>query len=162
MEFNRDIYKELLAFKDTKYEHKVLQLTGARQVGKTYILNKFADENYKNKVYINLKDTDYNTEVFKESFKHGYKKHISEFFKEFMCDNFEDNEDTIIIIDEIQEDAKIFNAIRELSRTMQSHVVVTGSYLGRTMNKEYWLSAGDVIHLEMNVLSFQEFLEILI
>lgn len=160
MEFKRDIYKELLVWKNTKYEHKVLQLTGARQVGKTYILNKFADKHYKNKVYINLKNTDYNTEVFKEAFNHGYKKHISEFFKDFMNGNFEDSEDTIIIIDEIQEDAKIFNAIRELSRTMKSHVVVTGSYLGRTMNKEYWLSAGDVIHLEMNVLSFEEFLEI--
>lgn len=161
MEFKRDIYKELLAFKNTEYEHKVLQLTGARQVGKTYILNKFADENYKNKVYINLKNTDYNTERFKEAFKRGYKKHISEFFKEFTDDNFKDSKDTIIIIDEIQEDAKVFNAIRELSRTMKSHVVVTGSYLGRTMNKEYWLSAGDVTYLEMNVLSFEEFLEII-
>ena len=31
-------------------------MNGARQVGKTYIINKFADENFRHKIYINLFD----------------------------------------------------------------------------------------------------------
>ena len=46
MELKRDIYEKLLDWKK-RDSHKVLELRGARQVGKTYILNKFAQENYK-------------------------------------------------------------------------------------------------------------------
>lgn len=40
MDLKRDIYQELLAWK-RRSNHKVLELEGARQVGKTYILEKF-------------------------------------------------------------------------------------------------------------------------
>ena len=46
MELKRDIYRKLLAWK-SKSNHKVLELEGARQVGKTYILDKFAKKEYK-------------------------------------------------------------------------------------------------------------------
>ena len=43
MELKRDIYKELLKWEE-RDSGKVLELEGARQVGKTYILRKFAKE----------------------------------------------------------------------------------------------------------------------
>lgn len=46
MELKRDIYVDLLAWKEAG-NHRVLELRGARQVGKTFILDKFARENYK-------------------------------------------------------------------------------------------------------------------
>ena len=48
----RKIEKELLNWK--KDSKTPLMLIGARQTGKTYILEKFAKENFKNYVYINL------------------------------------------------------------------------------------------------------------
>ena len=45
MELKRDIYKDLLQWKQ-KNKGKVLELKGARQIGKTYILDKFGRENY--------------------------------------------------------------------------------------------------------------------
>lgn len=53
MELKRDIYRKLLAWK-SKSNHKVLELEGARQVGKTYILDKFAKKEYKSHLYINM------------------------------------------------------------------------------------------------------------
>lgn len=53
MELQRDIYKDLLNWKK-RDSGKVLELKGARQTGKTFILNKFAKENYKKNIYINL------------------------------------------------------------------------------------------------------------
>lgn len=40
VELKRDIYKRLLEWK-RENTHKVLELEGARQVGKTFILDKF-------------------------------------------------------------------------------------------------------------------------
>ena len=51
MEFERDIYKSLVKWADG---NKGLLLKGTRQVGKTYILNKLAQERFKNSLYINL------------------------------------------------------------------------------------------------------------
>ena len=56
MDLRRTIYNKLLEWKDENSE-QVLQLEGARQVGKTYILQKFAKENYKNFIYINMAQT---------------------------------------------------------------------------------------------------------
>lgn len=49
----REIYQDLLNWKN-KREHKPLLILGARQVGKTYIINKFCQENYEHAVMINL------------------------------------------------------------------------------------------------------------
>ena len=59
MELKRTIYNKLLEWKKEDSE-QVLQLEGARQVGKTYILQKFAKENYKNFIYIK-----YGTNIWK-------------------------------------------------------------------------------------------------
>ena len=53
LELKRDIYEELLKWK-SRYNGKVLELKGARQTGKTFILNKFGKENYHIYIYINL------------------------------------------------------------------------------------------------------------
>ena len=45
MELKRDIYGDLLRWKQ-KNKGKVLELKGARQIGKAYILDKFGRENY--------------------------------------------------------------------------------------------------------------------
>ena len=53
MYLKRKIYSQLLEWKNDT-GHSTLEVTGARQVGKTYIINKFADENFRHKIYINL------------------------------------------------------------------------------------------------------------
>ena len=53
IELKRDIYEELLQWKK-RSSGLVLELEGARQVGKTYILDKFAREQYQQYIYINM------------------------------------------------------------------------------------------------------------
>ena len=48
----RNIYKKLLEWKNSK-DKKPLVLEGARQIGKTYIVNYFAKNEYKNSNYAN-------------------------------------------------------------------------------------------------------------
>ena len=50
----RNIMQELVTWKDRKTDRMPLVLYGVRQVGKTYILQKFGQNEFKNMVYVNL------------------------------------------------------------------------------------------------------------
>ena len=49
--------------------------------------------------------------------------------------------------------------IRQFAREFKCDFVVTGSYLGRLLDKEFFLAAGDTDKLTMYTLSFEEFLD---
>lgn len=164
MDLKRDIYESLLRWKKED-SGKVLELNGARQVGKTYILDKFARENYKNYFYINMMQTsgqEYLMCLKKATeWEPGQERIERPLHKTFeLFDKaFTDEKDTIVVIDEIQESAEVFSQIRQFARDFECHFIVTGSYLGKTLNKEYFLPAGDIDTLTMDTLSFQEFLD---
>ena len=132
----RQVYDQMLDWKQQS-GHSTLEVSGARQVGKTYIVNKFADEQYKHKIYVNL------LELSGELFLELYDDLRKEMKKGLHCENpvfelikryhpdFEDTPDTVVIIDEIQESPAIYNRIREFTRMLESDFIITGSYLGR-------------------------------
>lgn len=86
-----------------------------------------------------------------------YENPVYELIKLYQPD-FIDCADTVIIIDEIQESADIYNRIREFTRSLKSDFIITGSYLGRILNKEFKYSADDLDTLEIQTLNFEEFL----
>ena len=53
MELRRNIYQKLIEWKKED-SGQVLEIKGARQVGKTYILKKFGRENFRKMVYISM------------------------------------------------------------------------------------------------------------
>ncbi|WP_252225042.1 AAA family ATPase [Clostridium sp. ZBS2] len=169
MDIKRDIYKNILEWKNNNSD-KVLYVEGARQVGKTYIIRKFASENYSKVIYIDLTTEDGSDllEIDKQiaqerlsgKLDRSKVNSLHELFRRFSSD-FEDSEDCIIIIDEIQESAKIFSMIRSFAREFKTNFIVSGSYLGRIINdKSFWISNGDYIALTVNPISFEEFLAI--
>ncbi len=167
MELKRTVYKKLLMWKEKK-TGKVLELQGARQVGKTYILKKFAKENFKHWHYISMAEErgkDF-LNCLEEAAKWTPgtprpKYHVLKETFRLYDTEFTDGADTVIIIDEIQESARVYNQIRTLAREFESYVVVTGSYLGKTLQKEFFLPAGDTDQLQMGTLSFEEFVSAL-
>lgn len=163
MELERDIYSELLAWKK-HHGRKVLELKGARQTGKTFILNKFARENYRVYLYINMAQTSGKQFLAciqqAEDWKPGEKRPEKPLHTALsLFDSaFQDNGETIVVIDEIQESAEVYSRIREFAREFACDFVVTGSYLGKTLEKEYFLPAGDTEDMILTTLSFEEFL----
>ncbi len=167
MELKRTIYKKLLMWKSER-TGKVLELQGARQVGKTYILKKFAKENFKHWHYISMAEE--SGKDFLNCLEEAAKwtpgtprpeyQALKEAFRLY-DPKFTDGEDTVIIIDEIQESARVYNQIRILAREFESYVIVTGSYLGKILQKEFFLPAGDTDKLQMGTLSFEEFVSAL-
>lgn len=164
MDLKRDIYSSLLKWKKSN-SGKVLEVSGARQVGKTYILTKFAKENYKNFIYINMMQTsgqEFTACLDKTSrWEPGEERLDQPIHKAFALFDrgFMDNEDTVVLIDEIQESARVFSLIRQFAREFRAHFIVTGSYLGKTMQKEYFLPAGDIETMILDTLSYEEFLQ---
>lgn len=166
MYLKRTIYDRLLEWKkDTS--RSILELNGARQVGKTYLINKFADENFEHKIYINL------LELSGKQFMECYRKAtewipgndrpenpLHDAFRLY-DKTFKDEENTVIIIDEIQESAEIYNRIREFTRQFKAYFMITGSYLGRVLEPEFKSAGGDITRLRIYTLSFKEFLEAL-
>ena len=165
MELRRNIYKKLLAWKKEN-TGRVLELQGARQVGKTYILKKFGKENFSKMVYINMaENTGKNFSrciSIAMEWEPGKPMEETPIRKalELYDETFKDNKDTVVIIDEIQESAEIYNQIRTLAREFQAYVIVTGSYLGRTMEPDFFLPAGDMDHMVMESMTFDEFLDV--
>lgn len=165
MELKRNIYSKLIEWEKQNTGH-VLELQGARQVGKTYILKKFGKENFQNMIYINMAEKSgrdflrcYAIASEWEPGSPRPEKPLYEAFKLY-DQSFTDDENTVVIIDEIQESAEVYNQIRPLAREFHAYVIVTGSYLGRTVEREFFLPAGDIDHLLMETLTFDEFLDV--
>lgn len=163
MELKRDIYRQLQGWKKRK-SYKVLELEGARQVGKTFILERFSHE-YASYIYINMvgltgqRFLQCLEEVL--SWEPGQilvEKPLHRAFELYRPD-FVDQEDLLVVIDEIQDSPVVYSRIREFAREFQCDFIVVGSYLGKTREKEYFLSAGDVETLTMTSLTFPEFLD---
>lgn len=105
LEFKRDIYESMLEWKESnKVKKTALEIQGARQVGKTFIIQKFAEENYKYAIYINLFSQDTRDKI---EYIQGKSMNILEILKIFEPE-FIDNKDTVIVIDEIQEYSYIY------------------------------------------------------
>ena len=134
MYLKRKIYDRLMEWKNDK-SHSTLEVNGARQTGKTYIINKFADENFKHKIYVNLFDL--SGRQFMECYQKAMEWVPGNKRPEFPLHeairlyepSFQDCGDTVIIIDEIQESSEIYNRIREFTRQFEARFIITGSYL---------------------------------
>lgn len=151
IELDRDVEKDLLDWKNKRH-HTVLQVEGPRQVGKTHEIKKFAYSHYKQVVYVNLVRDEYGFEDLM----------LTEHFMQEYCRNagigeYVDGESTVLVIDEIQERANVYNAIRELREQLGCDIIVSGSYLARTVDsRDFFLPAG-IAYLRMYPLSFKEF-----
>lgn len=169
IEFDRDIYKKISEWKNEYNKNKVLFIEGARQIGKTHVIDNFVNNNFKKIIKINLMTEDkellnlIDAQIIKERLKGKLKREEVNFnhelFKRF-SPSFEDCEDFVIVIDEIQEDYKMFNRIRQFAREFKAKFIVTGSYLGLTiMREEFKQSAGDTVTIQMNPMNFSEFIK---
>lgn len=151
IELERDVQADLIRWKEKRHG-TVLQVEGPRQVGKTHEIRKFAYLQYKRVIYVNLVRDEYGFEDLLSE-----KDFMVKYCKQAVLDDFVDNADTVLVIDEIQESQIVYNAIRDLRERLKCDIIISGSYLARTVNsKDFFLPAG-IAYLRMNPLSFQEF-----
>ena len=149
----RYIMDKLVDWKNST-NRKPLILKGARQVGKTYILKEFGEENYENIAYFNF-DHD---EALKELFLNTKDpKRILEQLV-FATGKSIKPEKTLIIFDEIQECPDALNSLKYFQEDANEyHIVCAGSLLGIKLSHTSF-PVGKVDFLEMFPMTFSEFL----
>lgn len=150
----RKIEKKLLEWK-RKDDTMCLVIKGARQVGKTFIIDKFAKENYKNYVYINFDEMPSYKDIFDGDL--NVETLIKQMTVNIPNINLVPNE-TIIVLDEIQNCPRARTALKFLSIDKRFDVIASGSLLGINYKDVPSFPVGYVETLEMHSLDFEEFL----
>jgi hypothetical protein len=109
-----------------------LMLVGARQTGKTYILEKFCKDNFENYMYINLEKEPEILEIFEETI--DPEKIISKL--EIIKNIVFNPENTIIFLDEIQTSERAITSLKYFCESDKPYkIVCAGSLLGVKINR---------------------------
>lgn len=157
----RDIADAFKKWKQSNYKY-ILQVKGARQIGKTTEILKFAYGNYENVLYVNLVNDAYG---FKDCLKQNIVHiELSNYCERANLPKFDNSRNTIIVIDEVQENVNVFNALRTLRAEVACDIIITGSYLGTLVvnftkehDKSVFFPMGTVTPITMFPMSFKEF-----
>ncbi len=154
MNLKRHLLSELIEWKN-KSNRKPLILRGARQVGKTTLVKEFA-KTYTYQLYLNLE-----------------KKEDSQFFEQtdnvkiivealFISNNLQASaiHNTLLFIDEIQEQPKAIQALRYFYEELpELHVIAAGSLLEFALKDIKSFPVGRVEFLYLFPFNFIEYLE---
>lgn len=149
----RFILNELVKWKENKYR-KPLILRGARQIGKTYILKQFGEENYEGVAYFNF---DHDEDLYNLFDNTKDPKRILEQLS-FIYGRAILPEKTLIFFDEIQECPNALNSLKYFQEEANEyHIVCAGSLLGIRLSHTSF-PVGKVDFLNMYPMTFSEFL----
>lgn len=150
----RNAIFKMLEWKDNP-DRKPLILKGARQVGKTWLMQEFGRRYYKNFVYFNFDESEDLKSIF-EINKNPYR--IVELLSMIAGIKIEPAE-TLIIFDEIQECPEALNTLKYFKeKANEYHVIVAGSLPGTLLAQPKSYPVGMVNLLEVSPLTFDEYL----
>lgn len=151
---HRNIITQLKEWKD-KTLRKPLVLAGARQVGKTFMLTEFGQQEFENVAYINCDDNDMAKDLFLQDYD---MQRIILAIGAITQQNIIPGK-TLIILDEIQELRRGLAALKYFcEKAPQYHVAVAGSLLGIAMHQGESFPVGKVDILNIYPMTFDEFL----
>ena len=151
---HRDVYNNLLKWKNDT-DKKPLIIEGARQIGKTFIVNEFAKNEYNSSIYINF-EMDKNWESIFDTLN---PNSIIDNIRSISKINIIPHE-TLIVFDEVQKSEKALNSLKYFCEFKKDiDIIAMGSLLGIAVNREeYSFPVGKVNILKMYQLNFSEFL----
>ena len=152
----RKIYNEMLDWKNNEKENRPLMILGVRQCGKTYIIQKFCQNEYKNFIEVNLFERQDIIDLYKSNKTSEEKFRLLKIYIDFDLEK----ENTVLFIDEIQECEEL---ISELKFFCEKHnnikIICAGSLLGVKLNRMYTsFPVGKVKLLNLYPMDFEEFL----
>lgn len=150
--FRRNIISKLEAWKQDK-KHKPLILRGARQVGKTTVVNEFGSQ-FDNYLYFNLERNEnaklFEMEIPLDDLVNMLYASVGKVKKEGT---------TLVFIDEIQNSPKTIALLRYFyEQRPDLYVIAAGSLLENLMDVKVSFPVGRVQYLALRPCSFSEFL----
>ena len=149
--------EDLKKWKSSK-TRKPLIIRGARQVGKTWLMQEFGKNEYEKCAYINFDDNNRMEQLFSGDFD---IERIIQGLKIESGVNIEP-ENTLIVFDEIQEIPKALTSLKYFyENANEYHIMAAGSLLGVAMHEGTSFPVGKVDFLDLYPLNFFEFLNAL-
>ena len=146
--------QKLVQWKQRK-NRKPLILKGARQVGKTWLMQEFGKQYFKNTAYVNFDRNDHMADVFEQDYNVE---------RILMAINIETGVkivpgETLIIFEEIQENPRAIASLKYFCEDAPEYAIIAaGSLLGVAIHKGVSFPVGKVDTLELHPLCFREFL----
>lgn len=152
----RKVYEKLVQWKQNSNGKTAILIDGARRVGKSYIVEKFAKENYKSYIVIDFNKV--SNEV-KDLFEHYLNDmdnlflYLSNYFNVTLYER-----ESLIVFDEVQLYPKARSAIKYLVEDGRYDYIETGSLMSIKKNVKDILIPSEEQHIEMHPMDFEEFL----
>ena len=157
MEIERNIINELVDWK-TSERHKPVLLMGARQTGKTWVMQEFGRKCFDYVAYFDFSETMELETIFSQT------KDPERLLKDLALQSDVPIEPgkTLLVFDEIQECEAAFNSLKYFcDKTPQYHIIAAGSLLGVAVRRRRMtVPVGKVTIIRMNPISFDEFLRV--
>lgn len=146
--------EKLLKWKENK-RRKPLIIEGARQVGKTWLMQEFGRQAYAETVYINFDSNSRMANLFASDLDVNRLIMGLELYagRKINPDN------TLLIFDEVQEVPRALASLKYFyENAPEYHIVCAGSLLGIALHEGTSFPVGKVDFLKLYPLSFREFL----
>lgn len=154
MDMKRLLYQSLLEWKDQKKRLPLL-VRGARQVGKSYLIEMFGRENYRQLVKVNFELQPEAARCFEQLDPNVIIKRLELLLQVDITPN-----ETLLFLDEIQECPAAIAAFRYFyEQRPDIHVIGAGSLLEFVLNDAtFRMPVGRLQFMYLEPLSFQEFM----
>ncbi|WP_050340627.1 ATP-binding protein [Olsenella sp. oral taxon 807] len=147
--------RRLLDWKSSP-QRKPLLLFGARQVGKSYLIEQFARENYEKYALFNLEEDPRLTRAFDGNLDPcTVISNLSQITGHTL-----DTENMLYVFDEAQVSNRALTALKYFQEANFSHpIIAAGSLLGVAVNQRYYsLPVGRVNTMVLHPMTFDEFM----
>lgn len=152
----RKIYDELVSWKNNSRGQTAVLIDGARRVGKSYIAEEFAKNEYKSYIIIDFgnapkdilelfENESYNLDLFFAKLSAFYSKPLHK-------------RESIIIFDEVQQFPKARQLVKYLVADGRYDYLETGSLIRLKKNVKDIIIPSEEEHIELHPLDFEEFL----
>ena len=152
----RKIYNEMLLWKLNAQGKSALMIDGARRIGKSYIVEEFAKNEYKSYILVDFNNADDNLiEIFDK-----YLRNLDVFFS-YLALYYNVTlypRDTVIVFDEVQLYPKARAAIKYLVKDGRYDYIETGSLVSINRNVKDIVIPSEEHRINMYPMDFEEFL----
>lgn len=134
---------------------KILLIDGARQIGKTYIINHVGRKLFENYIELNMVEDSLGNQLFENV------RTVEDFYLQVSMtngDKMKSKSDTLIFIDEIQAYPHLLTLLKFLAKDNRFTYIASGSLLGVTLSQTTSIPMGSIRKVRMFPLDFEEFL----
>lgn len=151
----RKIYNTLLEWKKTSNGKSAVMLDGARRVGKSWIAEEFAKNEYATYLVIDFAKAPRKVKRYFEE----YLDDLDMFFM-YLCTAYHTTlvpGNSVIIFDEVQRFPRAREAIKYLVKDGRFHYIETGSLISIRKNVKNIVIPSEEYHVKMFPMDFEEF-----